>query len=62
MAALEPPSNDEVIGMAWWNRLTREARAAACRNAESAMPAAVWWWHRDRGRLDPIAIEREQRE
>ncbi len=34
--------NDTALGMAWWNRLTRQERAEWLARADSAVPADAW--------------------
>lgn len=36
------PSNDDELGMLWWNRLSENDRAYWCRVANSPRPVDAW--------------------
>lgn len=39
---MDAPTVDEVLGMAWWNGLSRQERAFWLRAAMTAVPAEAW--------------------
>jgi hypothetical protein len=36
------PTEDEVLGIVWWNQLTERARSLWLQRAQSTMPAPAW--------------------
>lgn len=43
-------TEDEVLGVAWWNGLTEKERAFWLQAARSAVPADAWaFWKRQEG-------------